>query len=485
MSAFSCAYILKLTFICIIIFPIKAKELFQLAKNKFEIDMVNGTIMNKMVSFALPLMLSGILQLLFNAVDIIVVGRFSGSQSLAAVGSTSSLINMLTNLFIGISLGANVLAARFYAAGRHKEMSETVHTAIFTAFLSGVIMIFVGIFFSRPALELMDTPSDVIELATLYMRIYFVGMPFFMLYNYGAAILRAVGDTKRPLIFLIISGVVNACLNLLLVIEFKMDVAGVAIATVISQMISCVLVLICLYKTDSVYQLRFKKLKIKWEYLGQIFKIGIPAGIQSTLISFSNVLLQSSVNSFGSIAMAGYTAANNILSFLYMGANSITQACMSFTSQNYGARKPKRMDRVLVDGLILQLVVCLSLGTFAYIFGNEVSSIYTDDPNVIKCSVEILALTTIPYFLCGFMDTFPGVLRGMGRSTVPMILCLLGTVGMRIVWIYGFFPHNRTLRYLFISYPASWIATIVLQLVYYIFIRKRVHKELNSTESFI
>lgn len=447
--------------------------------------MVNGTIMNKMVSFALPLMLSGILQLLFNAVDIIVVGRFSGSQSLAAVGSTSSLINMLTNLFIGISLGANVLAARFYAAGRHKEMSETVHTAISTAFLSGVIMIFVGIFFSRPALELMDTPSDVIELATLYMRIYFVGMPFFMLYNYGAAILRAVGDTKRPLIFLIISGVVNACLNLLLVIEFKMDVAGVAIATVISQMISCVLVLICLYKTDSVYQLRFKKLKIKWEYLGQIFKIGIPAGIQSTLISFSNVLLQSSVNSFGSIAMAGYTAANNILSFLYMGANSITQACMSFTSQNYGARKPKRMDRVLVDGLILQLVVCLSLGTLAYIFGNEVSSIYTDDPNVIKCSVEILALTTIPYFLCGFMDTFPGVLRGMGRSTVPMILCLLGTVGMRIVWIYGFFPHNRTLRYLFISYPASWIATIVLQLVYYIFIRKRVHKELNSTESFI
>ena len=263
--------------------------------------MINGTIMNKMISFALPLMLSGILQLLFNAVDIIVVGRFSGSQSLAAVGSTSSLINMLTNLFIGISLGANVLAARFYAAGKHKEMSETVHTAITTALLSGVLMIFVGIFFARPALEIMDTPSDVIELATLYMRIYFVGMPFFMLYNYGAAILRAVGDTKRPLIFLVISGVVNACLNLLLVIVFKMDVAGVAIATVISQMISCVLVIGCLYKTDAVYQLRFKKLKIKWAYLGQIFRIGIPAGIQSTLISFSNVLLQSSINCNGRI----------------------------------------------------------------------------------------------------------------------------------------------------------------------------------------
>lgn len=446
--------------------------------------MINGTIMNKMVSFAIPLMLSGILQLLFNAVDIIVVGRFSGGQSLAAVGSTSSLINMLTNLFIGISLGANVLAARFYAAGKHKEMSETVHTSILTALISGVLMIFVGIFFARPALELMDTPSDVIELATLYMRIYFVGMPFFMLYNYGAAILRAVGDTKRPLIFLIISGVVNACLNLLLVIEFKMDVAGVAIATVISQMISCVLVIICLYKTDSVYQLRFKKLRIKWAYLGQIFRIGIPAGIQSTLISFSNVLLQSSVNSFGWIAMAGYTAANNILSFLYMGANSITQACMSFTSQNYGARKPKRMDRVLVDGLILQVIVCLSLGVLAYVFGNQVSSIYTDDPNVIKCSVEILALTTVPYFLCGFMDTFPGVLRGMGRSTVPMILCLLGTVGVRIIWIYLFFPHNRTLGYLFISYPVSWIATILMQLVYYLFVRKSVYRELNSSTEY-
>lgn len=469
---------------CTIIISEKKKENFELAKNKYEIDMVNGTIMPKLITFAIPLMLSGILQLLFNAVDIIVVGRFSGSQSLAAVGSTSSLINMLTNLFIGISLGANVLAARFYAAGKHKEMSETVHTSILTAFISGVVMIFVGIFFSRPALELMDTPSDVIELATLYMRIYFVGMPFFMLYNYGAAILRAVGDTKRPLIFLVVSGVTNACLNLLLVIVFKMDVAGVAIATVISQMISCVLVLICLYKTDAVYQLRFKKLRIKWEYLGQIFRIGIPAGIQSTLISFSNVLLQSSVNSFGSIAMAGYTAANNVLSFLYMGANSITQACMSFTSQNYGARKPKRMDKVLIDGLILQVVICLTLGVLAYVFGNQVSNIYTDDPNVIKCSVEILALTTVPYFLCGFMDTFPGVLRGMGRSTVPMILCLLGTVGVRILWIYCFFPHNRTLGYLFVSYPVSWIATIVMQLIYYIFIRKEVHKELNVSSEY-
>lgn len=440
--------------------------------------------MDKMISFALPLMLSGILQLLFNAVDIIVVGRFSGSQSLAAVGSTSSLINMLTNLFIGISLGANVLAARFYAAGKHKEMSETVHTAIATAFVSGVIMIFVGIFLSRPALELMDTPSDVIELSTLYIRIYFLGMPFFMLYNYGAAILRAVGDTKRPLIFLVISGVVNACLNMLLVIVFHLDVAGVAIATVISQVISCVLVIGCLYKTDAVYQLRFKKLRIKKKYLVQIFRIGIPAGLQSTLISFSNVLLQSSVNSFGSIAMAGYTAANNILSFLYMAANAVTQACMSFTSQNFGARKPKRMDRVIIDGMILQFVICLSLGTLAYVFGSQISSIYTDNPDVIKSSVEILALTTIPYFLCGIMDAWPGIIRGMGRSTVPMILCLIGTVGVRILWIFLFFPHHRTLRYLFISYPVSWIATIIMQLAYFFIIRKEIHRELSAPEKY-
>lgn len=446
--------------------------------------MVNGSIMDKMISFALPLMLSGILQLLFNAVDIIVVGRFSGSQSLAAVGSTSSLINMLTNLFIGISLGANVLAARFYAAGKHKEMSETVHTAIATAFVSGVIMIFVGILLSRPALELMDTPSDVIELSTLYIRIYFLGMPFFMLYNYGAAILRAVGDTKRPLIFLVISGVINACLNMLLVIVFHLDVAGVAIATVISQVISCVLVIGCLYKTDAVYRLRFKKLRINRKYLVQIFRIGIPAGLQSTLISFSNVLLQSSVNSFGSIAMAGYTAANNILSFLYMAANAVTQACMSFTSQNFGARKPKRMDRVIIDGMILQFVICLILGTLAYVFGSQISSIYTDNSDVIKCSVEILALTTIPYFLCGIMDAWPGIIRGMGRSTVPMILCIIGTVGVRILWIFFFFPHHRTLRYLFISYPVSWIATIIMQLAYFFIIRKEIHRELNAPEKY-
>ena len=450
-------------------------------KNKYEIDMCNGTIMDKLISFALPLMVSGILQLMFNAVDIIVVGRFSGSQALAAVGSTTALINVFTNLFIGVSLGANVLAARFYAAGKDKEMSETVHTAITLALVSGVVMAVIGLVFSRWALEIMGTPADVIDQSSLYMRIYFLGMPFFMVYNYGAAILRAVGDTKRPLMFLIVAGVINAVLNMFLVIAFHMGVAGVAIATVISQMISCLLVLRCLYKTDSSYQLRFSRLCMKKFYLVQIFQVGIPAGVQSTVINISNALLQSSVNSFGSTAMAGYTAANNILGFLYASVNAVTQACMSFTSQNYGVGKYKRMDRVLLDCGILSFVIALVLGCGSYMCGGEILKVYTEDPEVIRCGVEILSITTVPYFLCGIMDLFPGALRGMGHSGVPMILSIIGTVGTRIVWIFWIFPQHRSLYTLFISYPASWFITIVLQVVCFVFVRRTVHGQLKGT----
>lgn len=441
---------------------------------KYEIDMCNGTLLDKLISFAFPLMLSGILQLMFNAVDIIVVGNFSGSQALAAVGSTTSLINLFINLFIGISLGANVLAARYYAAGKDKEMSETVHSAMALAFISGVVMLFVGLIFARGALELMDTPGDVIDQSTLYMRIYFMGMPFFMMYNYGAAILRAVGDTKRPLLFLVIAGIVNAGLNMFLVIVFHLGVAGVAISTVISQMISCVLVIICLYRTQSSYQLRFSKLKLRWEYIKQICKVGIPAGVQSMVINFSNVLLQSSVNSFGSIAMAGYTAANNIFGFLFASINSVTQACMSFTSQNYSVGKYKRMTKVLFECIGLSMAVSLTLGCSAYFFGNKILWIYTDNAAVVKAGMEVLTYSTVTYFLCGIMDLFPGALRGMGYSTVPMILSVVGTVGTRLVWIYGVFPKHRSLDVLFISYPASWFITIVFQVICYIIVRKKL-----------
>ena len=443
--------------------------------SKYEIDMCNGSILDKLVSFSIPLMLSGILQLLFNAVDIIVVGQFTGNEALAAVGSTTALINVFVNLFIGISLGASVLAARFYATGQEKEMSETVHTSITLALISGIAMGIIGVIAAKGALELMDTPDNVLNLSTLYMRIYFMGMPFFMLYNYGAAILRAVGDTKRPLLFLIISGATNVVLNLLLVIQFHLGVAGVAIAMVISQCISCILVLRCLYLSDGSYQLRFNKLGMKTRYVKQIFQIGIPAGIQSTIINFSNVLLQSSVNSFGSVAMAGYTAANNILGFLYVSVNSITQACMSFTSQNYGVRKFKRMDKVLLECLGLTVIVALVLGGGSYLFGAELMHIYTKSTKVIECGVDIMLYTTVTYFLCGIMDLLPGALRGMGHSTVPMILSVIGTVGTRIVWIYVIFPCHRSLDFLFISYPVSWLLTIVMQVICFYFVRKKVH----------
>ena len=443
--------------------------------SKYEIDMCNGSILDKLVSFSIPLMLSGILQLLFNAVDIIVVGQFTGNEALAAVGSTTALINVFVNLFIGISLGASVLAARFYATGQEKEMSETVHTSITLALISGIAMGIIGVIAAKGALELMDTPDNVLNLSTLYMRIYFMGMPFFMLYNYGAAILRAVGDTKRPLLFLIISGATNVLLNLLLVIQFHLGVAGVAIATVISQCISCILVLRCLYLSDGSYQLRFNKLGMKTRYVKQIFQIGIPAGIQSTIINFSNVLLQSSVNSFGSVAMAGYTAANNILGFLYVSVNSITQACMSFTSQNYGVRKFKRMDKVLLECLGLTVIVALVLGGGSYLFGAGLMHIYTKSTKVIECGVDIMLYTTVTYFLCGIMDLLPGALRGMGHSTVPMILSVIGTVGTRIVWIYAIFPYHRSLDFLFISYPVSWLLTIVMQVICFYFVRKKVH----------
>ncbi|MCQ2532904.1 MAG: MATE family efflux transporter [Saccharofermentans sp.] len=438
--------------------------------------MTNGPIMGKLISFCIPLMLTNVLQLLFNAVDIIVVGKFAGSTALAAVGSTTALINTMINLFIGVSIGANVIAARFYASDMKKEMNDTVHTCISFAILCGILMLIMGVTLARPLLNLMDTPSDVIEQSILYMRIYFMGMPFFMVYNFAAAILRATGDTKHPLYYLIFSGAINALLNLYMVINLHLGVAGVAIATVTAQFISCVLVVRLLVITDGIYKLSFRKLRIKWRYLREVFKIGLPAGVQSAIINFSNALLQSSVNSFGSDAMAGYTAANNILGFLYVSVNSITQGCLTFTSQNYAVRKLKRMDRVLIDCLIIQCTLPLFLGIIFYVFGPNILGIYTKSDSVITFGMQILSVTTIPYLLCGIMDLFPGVLRGMGYSALPMLFSIIGTVGTRILWIYGLFPNHRTLTFLFISYPGSWIFTICMQLTCYFVVRNKTKK---------
>ena len=410
---------------------------------------------------------------MFNAVDLIVIGRFSGSQSLAAVGSTTALINMFTNLFIGISLGANVLSARFYAAGKDKEMSETVHTAITLALISGIIMVFVGLIFAKPVLELMDTPDDVINLSTLYMRIYFMGMPFFMLYNYGASILRAVGDTKRPLFFLIIAGIANAGLNMCLVIIFHLGVAGVAIGTAISQFISSVLVLRCLYQSQTSYQLRFSKLKINVEYLEQIFQVGIPAGIQSTVINFSNVLLQSSVNSFGSIAMAGYTAANNIFGFLYVTVNAVTQACMSFTSQNYGAGEYNRCKKIFRISLVFALVSCGILSGI-FVMGREFFlRIYTTDADVLVFARQRIIIATTLELLTAVYEISAGAMRGLGYSLLPAVITCVGSCVIRLIWISTVCKVVHVFWVLMIIYPISWVITgIAMMTAYYIVRRK-------------
>ena len=446
-------------------------------KNKYEIDMCNGTIMDKLISFSLPLMVSGILQLMFNAVDIIVVGRFSGSQALAAVGSTTALINVFINLFMGISLGANVLAARYYAAGRDREMSETVHTSIMLALISGVVMAFVGVFFAKGALELMDTPADVIDQSALYMRIYFMGMPFFMLYNYGAAILRAVGDTKRPLYFLIVSGVINAGLNMFLVIVFSLDVAGVAIATVVSQAISCVLVLRCLYKSEGSYQLRFSKLCLKKDYIIPIFQVGIPAGIQSTVINFSNVLLQSSVNSFGSIAMAGNTASQNIEGFVYTSMNALYQTNLSFTSQNIGAEKYTRIKKILATCQGVVVTVGLVLGFAAYLGGPWLLQVYSEDADVISYGLLRMSIICTTYFLCGMMDTMVGSIRGLGYSILPTLVSLTGACGLRVIWIFTIFAAQRSLAILYLSYPISWAVTATAHMICFWRAAKKLPKE--------
>ena len=451
-------------------------------KNKYEMDMCNGPIMRKLISFSVPLILSGNLQLLFNAVDIIVVGKFTGSRALAAVGSTSSLINMLITFFIGISLGTNVMTGRFYAAKKEKQISDIVHTSILFALLSGMFIAVVGLFTSKWALQLMSTPEDIIDQAALYMRIYLMGMPFFMMYNYGAAVLRAVGDTKRPLIFLIIAGFINAGLNMVLVIVFHLGVIGVAVATMISEMISCILVLSCLYKTESSYQLRFSKLTIKWVYLKQMLQVGLPAGIQSVVINFSNVLLQSSVNSFGSVAAAGYTAANNIFGFLYATVNAFSQTCMTFISQNYGVQKWKRMDKILIECTVLSIGVTLVLGSCVYIFGNQILGIYTTSPDVIQWGMEVLVYTSVTYFICGIMDLLPGAMRGIGCSAVPMILSIIGTVGVRIFWIYCIFPSHHEMDVLFISYPLSWTITVIMQYCCFYFVRKKIYPKKTQAE---
>lgn len=443
------------------------------ARISYRMDMTEGPLTTKIIKFTIPVMLSGILQLLFNTADVIVVGRFTGKTALAAVGSTGSLINLLVSLFIGLSIGTNVLVARYQGAKDDKAVSETVHTSIALGIVGGLILLIVGIVATRPLLEMMATPEDVIDQSTLYMRILFFGMPLNLILNFGAAILRAIGDTKRPLYYLTIAGVINLFLNIFLVTVFSLGVAGVAIATVISEGVSCGLILLCLKHETGAIRLYFNRIKINPSKCIDIMKIGLPAGLQGCIFSISNVLIQSSVNSFGSTVMAGNTAASNIEGFVYVSMNSLHQTCISFTSQNFGAGKFKRIKKVLINCLVIVAITGLVLGNSAYFFGKYLLSAYNNEAEVISYGLIRLSIISTMYFLCGLMDVMVGAMRGIGYSILPMIVSLVGACGLRIVWIYTVFVKFRTLDILFISYPVTWTITFLSHLVcYYIVTRK-------------
>lgn len=445
----------------------------------YEVDMLGKSLVKPILMFSIPLMLTGILQLLFNAADIIVVGQFAGSTALAAVGSTSSLINLIVNVFIGMSIGASVVVAQHYGAGKWQDVSQSVHTAMGLSFICGILVMILGLFVSKPLLHAMGTPDDVLDQAALYMRIYFIGMPASMLYNFGAAILRAVGDTRRPLYYLTIAGIVNVLFNLLFVIVFHMGVAGVAIATAISQCISAVLIVLCLMRTEGAIHLNIKHIKITKDKLFAMMKVGIPAGLQGSVFSISNVLIQSAVNSFGSMVMAGNAAASNLEGFVYTSMNSVYQANLTFTSQNIGAKQYDRIGPILRRCFLIVTVIGVTMGWSMYLLGPQLLRLYTNDPEVVALGMMRLAIYGTTYFMCGWMDVLVGSLRGIGQSIVPLIVSILGACVLRIVWIYTIFAANRTLQTLYISYPVSWLVTAVAHLLCYLYFKKRLMKKVE------
>ena len=439
---------------------------------KKDMDMCNGPLAGKILRYTLPLALSGILQLCFNAADMIVVGRYSSGEALAAVGSTGALINLIINVFMGLSVGVSVCVAHAWGAKNKESVRQIVHTAMLTSMIAGMIVLLIGFFGCRTFLLWMGTPDNVIHLSTTYMKIYFLGMPACMVYNFGASILRSIGDTKRPLIFLVIAGIVNVLLNLLTVIGFHMGVAGVAIATAGSQVVSAALVVRSLMKRQDACRLILRHLRIYPDKLLAISRVGLPAGLQGAVFSISNVLIQSSVNSFGSIAMAGNTTAQNIEGFIYTAMNAIYQTNLSFTSQNYGGRKYGRINKITMTCVAVVTVVGLVLGLAAYSAGEFLVGIYSSDPEVIQYGLKRLAIFGTTYFICGIMDTMVGSIRGLGYSVLPMCVSLTGACAFRVIWIYTIFQWNRTLTTLYLSYPASWIVTTIAHVICFIWIRK-------------
>lgn len=444
--------------------------------SKKVVNMLEGPLLGPIFLFAMPLFITSVLQLAFNAVDIIVVGKFTGHHALAAVGATGPVINLLVTMFMGISIGASVIMGQNVGARDFKNAQDTLHTAIGISILGGILVLFAGIFTAMPLLRLMQTPPEVIELAGEYLKIYYIGMPGFMVYNFGSALLRAIGDSRRPMYFLTISGVFNVICNLIFVIVFKMGVAGVAIATTISQYIAAALIVASLLKADGYMKLSFDKIRISKDKALGMMKIGLPAGFQGALFSISNILIQSGINSFGSVVMAGNTAAGNLEGFVYMGMNAVYQTSLSFTSQNMGAKQYDRVKKIFWTCVRVVIVVGLVLGVGAWIFGDKLLRLYTDEPEVIKYGVERLGVVSATYFLCGIMDTMVGGLRGMGYSITPMIISLTAVCILRMIWIATIFQSIHTPVILYLSYPVSWTVAAIGNYVNYLYAMKKLDK---------
>ena len=448
---------------------------------KNQLDMTRGPVFKDLIIFSVPLILSGVLQLLFNAADVIVVGRFAGDNSLAAVGSTSSFINLMLNLFIGLSIGSSVVSANYFGAGKIRELQNTVHTSMLLSVYSGIGLTILGIVFARPILLMMQAPREVLVLAVLYLRIYFAGISATVIFNFGSALLRAKGDTKRPLYILMVAGVINVILNLVFVICFHMDVAGVALATVISQIFAAVFVVILLMREEDGFKMEFKKLKIHKYILFRIIKIGLPAGFQGMMFSISNMVIQSSVNSFGPIVIAGSSAGINIEGFVYLAMNGFSQGALTFTSQNMGAGQKDRIKKLVFVSLLTVLVVGEGLGFLVVFFARQILGIYSQNPLVIEAGIRRLTVICSTYALCGIMDTLSNIIRGIGHSLLPMIVCIIGVCVFRIVWLSTIFltPAFHTEFIIFVSYPISWAVTFIAHCICFSIVFKKVHIEYN------
>lgn len=441
-----------------------------------QMDMLHGSLLDKILWFALPLAASSVLQQLFNSADAAVAGRFAGSQALAAVGGNAPVVSLIINLFVGMSVGANVIIATYIGQKDEKRVHEAVHTVYVMALILGIIMLLMGQIIAKPILALIHTPSDVINLATLYLRIYFCGMPCVMIYNFGAAILRSVGDTKKPLYCLILSGVINVILNVFFVVICNLSVAGVAIATIIADTVSAMLVTWFLIRSDSVVKLNVKKLTLKKEYVKKVVQIGAPAGLQGAVFSVSNVCIQAGINSFGTAAIAGSAAALNFEYFTYFTTNAFGQAAVTFVSQNYGAKQYDRCKKALrlsmLSGMIITAIMC-----FIFVAGRSTFvGIYTNDPAAIQYGVVRMVVVELFEFFVGFYEIPGGALRGLGHSLLPAILTVFGSCGLRIVWIYTVFQKFHTFPVLMAVYLVTWTVTSILVLIAYFYVTRKEYQ---------